>query len=644
MCAVGLGLAVAVALPLAAAPTAAAYPAYPATAGWEGVGAAAVPSADRMPSVDTTFDVDPDGGVSVGETISYTFDPAAGVRHGIYRSITVRQGITADPESYRYLDLTDVTAASPTGANADVQLVDDGAAMTIKVGSANATVSGTQTYVLHYHLAHVVNPFPDTSTAEFYYNVYKSDAVAKDAVTVSVTGPAPATEIRCTRGPGADCDSATAGATAKATVANLVSYEDLTIDTRYPLSAFHTLTSDIRKGGAKVDATQAKALTYSMLGLGVLAPLVAAVGMWSLVARSGRDEWYAGLAPGMTPAPGSSAPTQRRRELPEIAVAFTPPPGVQPGLVGTIVDESADTVDVSATVIDLAARGFLRIEQTAGGGVFGRTDWNLTALTPPPGVALRPYEQIVLSGLFAQSNPVALSQLKNQFAPTLAKAKDNMYDEVLSRGWFRRSPRTQRGLWQTLGALLAGGGAVAAFVFGVKPGPNDLTAGLGLPVSSTFVLGIGVLIAGVIVHQVGGRSPAKTAAGSAVLAQSLGFRTYLETAEANQIRWEEAQEVFSRYLPYAIVFGVARRWAATFQQVAEAAAAAGQPILMPTWYIYSGGLFPDFGSLVDGVDSFSSTAAGTFAATPGSSGGSGFGSSGGMFSGGGVGGSSSGSW
>jgi uncharacterized membrane protein len=130
-----------------------------------------------------------------------------------------------------------------------------------------------------------------------------------------------------------------------------------------------------------------------------------------------------------------------------------------------------------------------------------------------------------------------------------------------------------------------------------------------------------------------------------VYAQSLGFRKYLETAEASQIRFEEASAIFSRYLPYAIVFGVADRWAGTFQKVAEAAAAAGSPLLMPSWYIYSGAMFPDFSSIADGAGSFASSAGGTFAATAssGSSGGSAFGG-GGFSGGGGVGGSSSGSW
>ena len=71
--------------------------------------------------------------------------------------------------------------------------------------------------------------------------------------------------------------------------------------------------------------------------------------------------------------------------------------------------------------------------------------------------------------------------------------------------------------------------------------------------------------------------------------------------------------------------------------------AAGQPLVMPSWYIWTGGGIPDFGSIASGADAFSTTSTGTFTSTPGSSGSSGF-SSGGGFSGSGGGGSSSGSW
>lgn len=660
--------------------------ARPMVAPWvDGFGAdlavAELVGADRMPAFDSAFVVDKDGGITVTETIRYAFDTSGGSRRGIFRTITVRQGVDGRPDVYRYLGLTGVTVSSPTGANSTVQLVDNGADVTIRVGSPSVTVSGTQTYIVRYHLANVLNPFTDSQTAEFYYNVTKDDTVPKDRVTVSVTAPAPTTDVRCTRGEGAACDSATGGATANFAVSGLAARENLTIATRYPLSAFGLIAPDIRTGaasspGSGLDEGVARLASLASVAGGLLAPIIALITMGTLVATRGRDEWYAGLTPGLTPGPlargpvdrgqtgaagdggtgaggipgsafgipaGAGAPTRRGR-TPTVAVQFNPPPGVQPGLVGTVIDESADTLDVSATVIDLAVRGFLRIEEVEGGGMFSRTDWRLTQLPPRGGEVLRPYEENVLRGLFEQGNPILLSDLKNHFAGTLSATKDLMYDEVLSRGWFRKSPQSQRMAWRGFGFFIVGAGVVTMFAYGSISRGIDATSGISLPIPSGWVLGAGLAVAGLVIQLLGARMAAKTAAGSAVLAQSLGFRQYLVTAEANQIRWEEAQEIFSRYLPFAIVFGVADRWAKTFQEVAAAAAAAGQVVIMPDWYIYHGTLFPDFGSIVDGVDSFSTTASGTFQSTPGSSGGSGFGSSGGSFSGGGVGGSSSGSW
>jgi hypothetical protein len=310
-------------------------------------------------------------------------------------------------------------------------------------------------------------------------------------------------------------------------------------------------------------------------------------------------------------------------------------------MLGTIVDESANTVDVAATVVDLAVRGHLTLEETAT-GFFDRTDWRLsrTESTRERRDALHLYERRLLDGIFATRDTVLLSELKNHFKPTLESVQAAMYDEVVARGWFRRSPQAQRAVWTGLGTFMVFGGVLATFWFG--SGLSAMTAGSGFPVPPAAVLSGGVVLAGAIFWFLGRRMAARTAEGSAVLAQSLGFREYLVTAEASQIRWEEAQEIFSRYLPYAIVFGVAEKWATTFEQVAAAAAAAGHTVASPWWYTGPHG-YGSFGNLASGMDSFASTAGGTFTSTPGSSGSSGF-SAGGGFSGGGGGGSSGGSW
>jgi len=123
-----------------------------------------------------------------------------------------------------------------------------------------------------------------------------------------------------------------------------------------------------------------------------------------------------------------------------------------------------------------------------------------------------------------------------------------------------------------------------------------------------------------------------------VLAQTLGFRQYLATAEAEQIRFEEGQDVFSRYLPYAIVFGLTERWARILADVA----AQGRRVESPDWYVP---LTPGIGwwtqpAMFAGSVGAFAEAASSAVSSAGSSGSSGFSGS----VGGGAGGMGGGSW
>jgi len=591
--------------------------------------------------------------MAVTETLVWQFGP--GEHHGIKRNITVRQGDSRAPDKYRVYEMSDVSASSPTGANAELYVSELGADDVIRVGSPTEPFEGAQqqTYVVKYRLAHVANGFPDR--AELYWNVTGGRIdLPVDSVKVTVTGPAAVTDALCFQGADrsdAPC-AASAGPTSTYSATGLGPREQMTIVASFPASAITDTAPDLRDGetgfsgdssGSQISPPAAKSLSLLGYGGGLAIPAVAAALMGTLVWKRGRDEQYAGLTPGLTPVEGASGPVTRGQNGP-VAVQFAPPKGIRPGLVGTIIDEEANTIDVSATVVDLAVRGYLKIEEVESGGVFKRTDWELTTLVPPAQAeALLPYEETLLAGIFADSNPVLLSSLKNKFHTTLTTVQSQMYSEVTSRGWFRRSPEQARRGWTALGTVLMGAGLVSGWFLGFQSANTDRVGGLSFVVPSGIVLAGGLLVAGLIIRVLGNRMAAKTAGGSAVLAQSLGFKQYLVTAEARQIRFEEAQDIFSRYLPYAIVFGVADRWAGTFSEVAEAATAAGQSIGMPAWYIFAGsGGFGSFSGIASGMDSFSTTASGTFTSTPGSSGSSGFG--GGGFSGGGGGGGGASSW
>ncbi len=610
-------------------------------------------SGERVLSFTADYVLAGDGSLGVTETLVWQFGP--GEHHGIKRNITVRQGVSSPPGKYRLYEMSDVGASSPTGANAELYVSDLGADDVIRIGSPTQPFEGEQqqTYVVKYRLAHVANGFPDH--AELYWNVTGGRfEIPVDSVKVTVHGPAAVTDALCFKGADRSADpcEASAGQTATYSATGLGPREQVTIVASFPASAVTDTTPDLRDGdtgfsganaGSSLSPSVAKDLSLLGYGGGLTIPALAAALMGTLVWKRGRDEQYAGLTPGLSPVEGAPGPVTYGQKGP-VAVQFAPPEGVRPGLVGTIIDEEANTIDVSATVVDLAVRGYLLIKEVDSGGVFKRTDWQLTKLVAPEQAeALLPYEETLLSGIFAESNPVLLSDLKNKFHTTLTTAQSQMYSEVTRRGWFRRSPEKARRGWTALGTLLMGAGLASGWFLGFQSAESDRVGGLSFVIPSGIVLAGGLLVAGVVIRVLGKRMAAKTAGGSAVLAQSLGFKQYLVTAEARQIRFEEAQDIFSRYLPYAIVFGVADRWAGTFSEVAEAATAAGQSIGMPGWYIFAGsGGFGNFGGIASGMDSFSTMASGTFTSTPGSSGSSGFG--GGGFSGGGGGGGGGSSW
>ena len=208
-------------------------------------------------------------------------------------------------------------------------------------------------------------------------------------------------------------------------------------------------------------------------------------------------------------------------------------------MVGTILDEEVNLVDITSTLVDLAVRGHLQIARDDQ-GVFRADDWVLTRTAPPAtAAALAPYEQLLLDSIFVGGDRIALSQLKNHFKPTLDAVERLMYEEVVQRGWFRRSPERQRSGWVGFGTFVLAGSVLFAF-FGAGP-LSALYQDGGFPFNPAWLLAAGGVVAGLLIRVLGKRMAARTASGSAILVQARGFEQYIATAEANQIRFEEAR-------------------------------------------------------------------------------------------------------
>ena len=567
--------------------------------------------------------------------IDLDFDFGGNPGHGPTISIPVQQAITGDSAHVRSYPVSDITASSSTGAPAGVNTDTSNGWLTVKIGDASqGGISGVQSYHITYTIGSVVNPFPDH--AEFYWNVVGADAgsVPISGVAVTVVGPVAADGATCFSGPTnsttpCDAGAVSADGTATFTQQTLDPGNGLTVAVHYPASAFTGAKALIIDTPSPLDPVTPTAVT------GVLALLIVGVGTAVVVRRvrrNGRDRQYLGLTPGLAPAPGQELQLGYRDKRTPVAVQFAPPPGVSPGEVGTLLDEVADPKDVTATIIDLAVRGYLRIDEVPPKKA-GRkpTDWTLSQLREA-GPELKSFESALLGYIFTGRQQVALSDLKTTFASSMSKVQTLLYEDVTDNRWFSANPASVRSRWQVGGAILAFFGLFGAFafanVFDVK--------GISLVPGALVVVGLVMVV-------VAKAAPARTPAGTAVLAQAFGFQRYLTTAEANQIRFEEGEDLFSRYLPYAIVFGVAERWARVFGELA----AQGHAVAEPVWYggagFHTGMFWVSYAAFGSNLDTFTNLATESIAApTPGSSGGSGFG--GGGFSGGGGGGGGVGGW
>jgi uncharacterized protein (TIGR04222 family) len=302
-------------------------------------------------------------------------------------------------------------------------------------------------------------------------------------------------------------------------------------------------------------------------------------------------------------------------------VEFGPPEGIKPGQVGTLIDERANTLDVSATIVDLAVRGYLLIQEIPKEGLFGKPDWRLVRLDAPAD-QLQPYERLLLDGLFRDGGDVTLSSLRTTFVERLHSVEDSLYSDAKQQGWFTVRPDKVRGRW----AL--GGVGLTALAIGIAVLLAMFT-GLGL-------IGLALVVVGLVFLLGAGRMPARTAKGTAMLRRVRGFRQVIETADRYFAQWAEQENVFPKMLPYAIVFGLTEKWAAAFASLAQ------DPTTTPAmaWYVPHG--VASLGAFAESIDGFTVATSGTIASTPAGSGSSGFG--GGGFSGGGGGGGGGGSW
>ncbi len=571
--------------------------------------------AEAIDSYHVDIDVQTSGTIHVREVINYQFGIVP--RHGIERQIPVRFRYDG---RYDRIDRIDnvVVSASP-GTPTELK-ISSGNRKYLRIGDPDKTITGAHQYVIDYDVNGALNAFGEHD--ELYWNAIGNEwTVPIGHPSVIVTTPVPTNGVTCFAGPqgsSSPCASTGTAGSTRTDFSNpdLVPSVGLTVVVSLPKGAAAAAGPILDE---RWTPQRAFAVTPVTLGGAAALLLLGAVGLGLLFWRQGRDRRAAGgypAAPSSGDGPEEHVPLFADRDGP---VIYRPPEGLRPAQLGVLLDESADPLDVTATIVDLAVRGYLTITEIQREHRWSKSDWLLTA-TKPADDELLPYERDLFNSIFEGRDEVALSDMRDTFHGDLVRIEGKLYDDSVAHGWFAKRPDKVRSKWLVLGILISVVGAAAV--------------GLAAGFTHAGLVPVPILLAGLVLTAGHRWTPARTAKGSAALSQILGFRRYIETAEADRMQFAEQENVWATYLPYAIVFGATKKWARAFEGLG-----ADQQAGVSSWYISPYPFSP--GAFSTSMDSFAHSTSGAIVSTPSSSGGSGF--SGG-FSGGGGGGGGGGSW
>jgi hypothetical protein len=550
----------------------------------------------------TSFVVDAnlraDSTLDVTETIDYDFGSSA--RHGIYRDIPL---IYTDDQNHEFRPEVTFSSAMQDGETATVVENRSASVLSLKLGDAGQTITGVHSYQIRYLLHPIIQPASGHDI--FKLNVTGNAwTVPIMAASVHVTLPVDASSLT------ANCYTGTAGSKDSncSISANGLIIDASSVQTLSPgqgLSVFAELPTGAINGYLQ------PYIPPKPNPLALLAPILAALVVMAGVIRMIR-----------------SAMIERNLRKSRVIVAqYEAPDTLRPAELGLLTDNSSGMPEITATLIDLAVRGHMRIERTHKKDLLHEAAYTFYRL--PDGDSLEPYERKLVEALFDTKEKVELKSVdRTRMATAVTEIRNQVGDRMKDRGWYFQRPSVW--IWG-LPAMLLGFGVFSLLLpLGLVAGAISWAGLIAAFIAALVPIGLSAAAIQLL------RNPrGMTPAGADEWAKVRGFKLYLSVTEKDRLKFSDAPdktpERFNKLLPFAVALGVEQEWAKQFEGI-DVAPATG-------WY---GGYNPATFSAVYlasalGSD-FSHGVANNFSPVASS------GSSVGGFSGGGFGGGGGGSW
>ncbi len=513
-------------------------------------------------------------------------------KHGIFRIVPTFYQKTVNERIYTPIKLLSITG--PEGQSLKYSTIKDDKSVTWKIGDANKDITGKNTYIISYKIENAIRFADSGDFDELYWNLNGNFwEIQTDNFTANIKFPSEITksnisEINLYSGSFGSKDSGLAAY-------QLKDQNTLEVKSKRTLLAKEGITLSVTFPRDIV--TPYKPGFFSSYGFFILflLPIITFILCLRHWSKYGKDP---------------------KLDNPEMA-QYEPPEKMIPLEVGMLVSNGKmDNKFLSATIIDLAVRKFITIEEIPKKGIFGKKDFRINKLAKPASNILSDAENKLYDRLFQSGDSVLMSSFKMKFYTVIPTITSAVMDKFYQQQIFDKKAQSKMTYMFIAGfPLLFIGGWL---------------------MSLEWRLGINLILCGIIFIIFAFLMPRRTEKGADLLWKAQGFQLFIKMTEKYRQQFNEKENIFEKFLPYAMIFGLVSVWIKNMKAI------YGEEYFAtyhPYWYAgYALASF-DANAFDSMINDLSNNMAETLASSPSSSG-----SGGGGFSGGGGGGGGGGGW
>lgn len=527
-------------------------------------------------------------------------------KHGIFRILPLTSQKTTEEIIKSPIELISITDFVGRSYKYEEILNRQDKTITWKIGDANKTVHGVNNYRIKYLAKNVIRA-GNTAFDEFYWNLNGNFwQLATDNFKATISFPPEVTannaEINLYSGSFGVKDEGLVDYKWEGnnlivqSKRQLQAGEGITISVTTPKNIFTLYILTEKDEHLYDESSLTKSAKKALTGVAIIWPFVVFGFCFWLWKTYGQD------------------PKINRAVAPEFEI----PDNLTPLAIGMVdTNGRLNNQFISATIINLAVKGYLVIEMIGKTNIFSGEDYKFKT-TGKNLDGLDKSERLVYEKVFGGENEIKLSELRNKFYKELSKITLSVNEKLKADDILKLKGNTIKGV-MIFGAMVLLFASFWCF-------------------SLVTLLGLAGILGAVIMFVFAFLMPSRTQKGAELEMRIKGFRMYMETAEKYRQQFNEKENIMEKFLPYAILFGLTKKWIESMKNI------YGEEYFnsySPVWLhgaLLTNGHF-DMNHLTGTIESMSRDMAVTMASSPSSSG-----SGGGGFSGGGGGGGGGGGW